>query len=813
MVGEFGETVVIDWGEAGGGPGDSPRNLTLLTGSPRYASPEQVEGREVGPAADVHSLGSMLYEILTGTSPYLRSDTRATLEALRRGEVQPPERAAPERGADPVLSELSMSALSHDPAARPSAREFASRLGRYVRSEREWEVVRFGPDDRPVAESEWKTLLGKWELRDGVWAAADDGHESILVWNTPVPGDFRFSAEGWAEKKGELSLIGHGPSPVSLTLEEISARGRSAAYAGYCFQFGAEDNNCTKLARDGQDTLVDPALEIEPGRKYRLEIEYQAGWLRCFVDEQQVFAYRELFPRAGTGVGFYSYGLGAHLRPLEIRRQNWALQPAMRMADELYVHGFLDAAIERYVQIADRNPHRLEGDEARLKIGICLARRDSVAGARKMFRSVDTGPMKAYAMAEEGMLDFRSRPDDDVARGTAVLRRLAEEFPQSHAKVRICEAANRSWTRLERPLAPTLVEDLRLRQEICALAAATYDPPMQSQMKAWTRSCTYLLRLGRYAEALETGRELSDKTYARKQTYYYIAYPFTAVALAAGREDLLPISHWEVSTFRLRGSDWTTSLPMHIIVRGLLPASAGVMDPVDLCRKLASELRPFDAFPVLLAGGDVEGADEVLPQAAASFDSSLVPSQAVIAAVESGLASCFNQALEIVENRRSRAKDDHARGALAATLAVARARWALEIEDDLVATAAALEGHPPPTIGFPLSDGLLLQVLLASLEVPGVPDRDELAAGVEQYLAGTPQDLARMFLGQKAPVPGELWPHPLWRPEWRLWLALWLERKGQRAEALEIVRPARDERYGLANSQPAIQRLLERLQR
>jgi hypothetical protein len=45
----------------------------------------------------------------------------------------------------------------------------------------------------------------------------------------------------------------------------------------------------------------------------------------------------------------------------------------------------------------------------------------------------------------------------------------------------------------------------------------------------------------------------------------------------------------------------------------------------------------------------------------------------------------------------------------------------------------------------------------------------------------------------------------------RLWLALWLEAKDRKREALEIVSLSQDPRFGLSNSQPAIQALLKRL--
>ena len=94
MLGNFGETFVLDWGlsrtfdktaPARAQPSSSPGSGTLnsgssigsIAGTPQYMSPEQAQGRgdRLGPHTDVYSLGATLYHLLVGRPPRVDAKT------------------------------------------------------------------------------------------------------------------------------------------------------------------------------------------------------------------------------------------------------------------------------------------------------------------------------------------------------------------------------------------------------------------------------------------------------------------------------------------------------------------------------------------------------------------------------------------------------------------------------------------------------------------------------------------------------------------------------------------------------------------
>ena len=137
LVTADGKPKLLDFGiakvlhdEAGEEPG-TVTGYRLLT--PEYASPEQAEGRRATTASDVYALGVVLYELLTGRSPYrLRSRTpHEILESVRTTEPERPS-AAVTRPADPANGGQGAAALDWVHATRGGGTE---RLRRRLRGD------------------------------------------------------------------------------------------------------------------------------------------------------------------------------------------------------------------------------------------------------------------------------------------------------------------------------------------------------------------------------------------------------------------------------------------------------------------------------------------------------------------------------------------------------------------------------------------------------------------------------------------------------------------------------------------------------
>jgi serine/threonine-protein kinase len=164
MLGEFGETLVVDWGLAkpytghgikssgsevgarrlpanpfeSGSSSQSPSSLTQegnIIGTPMYMAPEQTIGDPhlLGPWTDIHALGILLYILLTGKPPYSGDVVDVMLQIRDRLPVPPSHL---HRTVPRALEAVCLKALAKNPADRyGSATELAAEIQHWLADE------------------------------------------------------------------------------------------------------------------------------------------------------------------------------------------------------------------------------------------------------------------------------------------------------------------------------------------------------------------------------------------------------------------------------------------------------------------------------------------------------------------------------------------------------------------------------------------------------------------------------------------------------------------------------------------------------
>jgi serine/threonine-protein kinase len=212
--------------------------LGAAPGTLPYMAPEQLAGRRaaLGPAADIHAMGVILYELLTGRPPFLADTHAETIRRIQTEDPVPPRRLNPKVPCD--LEVLCLTCLEKDPRRRyRSAGDLADDLGRWLEGhpisarpvplvEKGWRWCRRRPGVAALLATLAMTLSAGFLVIFGLWREAEAARRRAEAAQRRAEADYEVGRAALVEilDLGERSLM----APVVVPRDRFVASLRSA---------------------------------------------------------------------------------------------------------------------------------------------------------------------------------------------------------------------------------------------------------------------------------------------------------------------------------------------------------------------------------------------------------------------------------------------------------------------------------------------------------------------------------------------------------------------------------------------------------
>ncbi|MCB9536833.1 MAG: protein kinase [Myxococcales bacterium] len=433
LVGEFGETQVVDWGLArvldqpddappeGARPGEDAAltRVGAVLGTPQYMAPEQAAGRPADARSDVWSLGAVLFELVAGRAPHAGGSADEVLDAART--APPPAATGRAVGVPLELGAIVDRALAPTPAARyADAKALADDLARYL-------------DGRRVEAHSYSTVdllrrvLRAWRapLAVGAVALATLAVAGLVGWRATdaerVRAQSAEAATRAALERADRDLaralvaeaIDRAADEAAPEAEVLAAHAlrlaESADARGVLMRFGgaprpaliderplAGECAAPLPAPDGAltcpDTLSRPLRHVGPG----LRVWWDAGFLTVQRGDAAPWTRRACAPGAIDAVA------------IDEARARWA---ALCSQGELRVAGLAEDATPAVAPLsltADRQPAAAAAftpDGARLVVGTLTGHvvlLDAATGAVLRRAAGDAGPARTIDVSADG---------------------------------------------------------------------------------------------------------------------------------------------------------------------------------------------------------------------------------------------------------------------------------------------------------------------------------------------------------------------------------------------------------------------------
>ncbi len=234
--------VLTDFGIAQVEGDPSITSTGMLVGAPSYISPERARGHKPGPAADLWSLGGLLYASVEGVPPYDKGSAIATLTAVMTEPMEEPKNAGPlrdviyglltkdpEKRLDDAGARAMLNAVIHAPKAEPEPMDATKVVPLPPQPDAPESKGRSGAGSKRGEEAGERF---RGALRSVQKAAASAGAAGTAAARTKSGGETAVSESGGAAAAGSSTVVsGAGASSKGGSSGRSAGAGASGVAA------------------------------------------------------------------------------------------------------------------------------------------------------------------------------------------------------------------------------------------------------------------------------------------------------------------------------------------------------------------------------------------------------------------------------------------------------------------------------------------------------------------------------------------------------------------------------------------------------
>ncbi len=543
MLGDYGEAVVVDWGEARI-KGESGVRKARTVGTPAYMSPEQARGEHADERSDLYGLGSTMFHLLFDRPPFLVDDQERFWQGKKAGAIQLPDATALAR-VDRRLMAILLRALAADPAERyQDARALAGDLDRFQAGQ-SVEAYREGVVERTVRLlRRHLRLLGNvlfvlLVLAGAVWFAAGERIKEMAFWGSPVV-DETFSTpaidrhwlpppEGtWTIDQGRLrntasnaallvlrqrltapvaiefdgEILPEGiPCDLSVWWTDADAPGTTEdtffppGANGWQIQPGAFANSMFAIFHmPGRARVAHLPRKLDQGRIYRIRVELEGQEVRLLVDGELALSCRDIFPVTSGHLAIYTYYPGKAFDNVRVYAKGVAQKvDVLTVGDSWFQAGSFTTAAREYRRVVESVPAGELAERARYRWGLAEWKSGNGAQASGIWDALTDQELSDRATAHRISSRWNAGERRSAIDALAFLYDTT-----SHAEVRLL--LRQLWVEWAAALANRRPVDMEpLSQELLRLRESRFGDDGASGWEA----ASLLWSLGRWQEILD----------------------------------------------------------------------------------------------------------------------------------------------------------------------------------------------------------------------------------------------------------------------------------------------------------------------